>query len=51
MDRKPPESWHPILADIAGFLARPPEAEFRDLVLAAYERFEGHAAAGVAYHL
>jgi hypothetical protein len=42
--------WHDISPGTRAFLSAPPDADFKTLVRAAYDRFLDHAAAGVAYH-
>jgi hypothetical protein len=43
-------TWHPIPGEAKAFLGQPAEASFKPVATAAYERFAGCAAAGVAYH-
>jgi hypothetical protein len=42
--------WHETRPGTRNFLGVPPDADYRALVRAAYERFHRDAAAGVAYH-
>jgi hypothetical protein len=42
--------WHEIRPGTRRFLDALPDADFATLVRAAYGRFAGHAAAGIAYH-
>ena len=42
--------WHEIRLGTRAFLGAPADIGFRQLVRAAYDRFSGLAAAGVAYH-
>jgi len=42
--------WHEIRPGTRRFLDAPPDADYIPLVRAAYDRFVGHAMAGVAYH-
>ena len=42
--------WHEIRAGTREFLGSPADAGFLEVVRAAYDRFSGLAAAGVAYH-
>jgi len=42
--------WHEIRAGTRAVVHAPADADFNALTRAAYERFSGHAAAGVAYH-
>lgn len=42
--------WHDIRAGTRAFLGVPDDADYRHVVRAAYDRFPGLAAAGVAYH-
>jgi hypothetical protein len=42
--------WHEIRPGTRAFLGAPDDADYRQVVRAAYERFDGLAAAGVAYH-
>jgi hypothetical protein len=42
--------WHEIEPGTRRLLGAPPDADFAMLVRAAYDRFAGYAAAGIAYH-
>jgi len=42
--------WHDIKPGTRRFLGAPPDADYRSLVLAAYDRFADHVAAAVAFH-
>ena len=42
--------WRPIPPETKALLSVPEDASFREAVAAAWERFEGMAVAGVAYH-
>jgi hypothetical protein len=42
--------WHDTSPGTRTFLGVPADADFKAMVRAAYERFSGYAAAGVAYH-
>jgi hypothetical protein len=42
--------WRPIPPETKAFLSVPDNASFKDVALAAYERFHTMAAAGVAFH-
>jgi hypothetical protein len=42
--------WHEIKPGTRAFLGAPADADYRHVVRAAYDRFSGLAAAGVAYH-
>jgi hypothetical protein len=42
--------WRPIPADTKALLSVPDDASFKEAVMAAWERFDWMAAAGVAYH-
>jgi hypothetical protein len=42
--------WHEITPGTRAYLEAAADADFETLVRAAYARFAGHAAAGVAYH-
>jgi hypothetical protein len=42
--------WHEVRAGTRAFLGAPADADYRQVVRAAYARFDGLAAVGVAYH-